>query len=59
MFFIYVPLCVPIFYNPLIASSNMDSCALRNYFNGRNDINNGNLIAVMKALGYELQVFNK
>lgn len=43
----------------LANKANMDSCALRNYFNGRNDINSGNLIAVMKALGYELQVFNK
>lgn len=32
--------------------ANMDKAKFRNYYNGRNDINSGDLIAVLQALGY-------
>lgn len=36
--------------------ANMDSAKFRNYYNGRNDINSGDLIAVLKALNYNIEV---
>ena len=36
--------------------ANIEKSVLQNYINGRNDINSGNLIAVLKVLGYNLQI---
>lgn len=36
--------------------ANIDKCVLRNYINGRNDINSGNLIAIIKVLGHDLHI---
>lgn len=36
--------------------ANIEKSVLRNYINGRNDINSGNLIAVLKVLDCDLQI---
>ena len=36
--------------------ANIEKSVLRNYINGRNDISSGNLIAVLKVLGCDLQI---
>ena len=36
--------------------ANIDSGKFRHYYNGRNDINSGDLIAVLIALGYNIEL---
>lgn len=36
--------------------ANIEKSVLRNYINGRNDINSGNLIAVLKVLDNDLHI---
>lgn len=40
----------------LAERSNIDSSKFRHYYNGRNDINSGDLIAVLIALGYNIEL---
>lgn len=40
----------------LADKANIEKSVLRNYINGRNDINSGNLIAVLKVLGNDLHI---
>ena len=40
----------------LADKANIEKSVLRNYINGRNDINSGNLIAVLKVLDNDLQI---